>query len=508
MRTRHLYVVGPDSGPALIRTRTTQPFFGIIMTSPLAQLRRNHPSGQPPSSGRDPLKLRLIAWAPWLVLAAAVAVLLALFGGNWLPATEVEVEPVVTRAYDGADTLEEGSRPRQDPYAAPVRFQASGWFEADPFPHRAVTLINGVVREVHVLEGESVEKGQPLVTLVQEDAELQLQGAKADLAAARAAHGSARRELQLAEAREESMRREIAVAQARQRELQDLATRASQLGAEVLSEQEIIQARLRLETHVQSVLALEAQLNERHLESERLVSGVESAQAALEGAEARLAQAELNLARTVIRAPVSGVVQKLLAAPGQKKMLSADAPESATVALLFQPERMQARIDVPLAEAAGLRIGQPVLLESEFLPGAEFRGRVTRIVGEADLQRNTLQAKVSLPDPPMGWRPEILCRARFLDSDQGRASTGMVTSSSGAPASRVLVSEKALLDPSGGRARVWIVDATDLRVEPRDIQLGNEETEGYIAVVSGLLPGDRVVLNPPPGLKAGSRITY
>ena len=41
---------------------------------------------------------------------------------------------------------------------------------------------------------------------------------------------------------------------------------------------------------------------------------------------------------------------------------------------------------------------------------------MTRIVGEADLQRNTLQAKVRVEDPDHRLRPDMLCRAEFLAS--------------------------------------------------------------------------------------------
>lgn len=71
-------------------------------------------------------------------------------------------------------------------------------------------------------------------------------------------------------------------------------------------------------------------------------------------------------------------------------------------AVLFQPDSLQARIDVPLEEAAQLRIGQPVRLRSTLLPNQTFLGQVTRIDGQADLQRNTLQDKVRVLE---GLRP-------------------------------------------------------------------------------------------------------
>ena len=147
--------------------------------------------------------------------------------------------------------------------------------------------------------------------------------------------------------------------------------------------------------------------------------------------EAKIAEAEvtedekeLALTRTKIVSPVDGVVLELKAAPGQKKMLGMDDMDSATMAVLFEKRKLQARVDVPLADARGLVPGQAALVTSDFLPNVEFRGVVTRIVGSADLQRNTLQAKVRVIDPDPRLRPEMLCRVKFLETTGGGKAGG------------------------------------------------------------------------------------
>ncbi|MFP4281993.1 MAG: efflux RND transporter periplasmic adaptor subunit [Opitutales bacterium] len=448
---------------------------------------------------------------------ASLGILFALFGERFLPAARVQVETVVAVL----EAAPEGGAPAggerssgADPFAAEVLFQASGWFEADPYSHRATALASGVVASVHVLEGESVEAGAPLATLIREDAELELAKAEAALAAARAAAATARSEHALSLAQEERTEREIAVARARREELADLAARATGLGSEVISAQEISQARLRLATQEETIAALGVQRRVREIETERWAGYLEQREAELGAARAELAEAELALSRQVVRAPVSGVVQRLLVAPGQKKILMADAPESATVAVLFEPARMQARVDVPLAEASRLFVGQAVLLESEFVPGVELRGQVTRLVGEADLQRNTLQAKIRIEEPPAGWRPEILCRAKFLAAGVGEAV--LAEADSGSPSGagagegglRVYVPGGALFERAGRRAAVWALDDSGVRVEQRRLELGNAGRDGFVAVRAGLRPGDRVVLQPSAALRDGARVRY
>ena len=43
----------------------------------------------------------------------------------------------------------------------PLLFQASGWIEPDPFPVRVTSLYSGVVKEVHVLEGQKIQQEVP-----------------------------------------------------------------------------------------------------------------------------------------------------------------------------------------------------------------------------------------------------------------------------------------------------------------------------------------------------------
>ncbi|MEX0330599.1 MAG: efflux RND transporter periplasmic adaptor subunit [Puniceicoccaceae bacterium] len=489
------------------------------MDDKLKAISRKQPSGSsPPKPPRKPhLKRLLIKQAPWLFAAVAVLLFLLLFGDRFFPAVGVEVETVVTLPEAGA--VPTASAPSAGPqtddaYASASLFQASGWFESDPFPYRATALASGVVESVQVLEGQPVEAGEPIATLIRDDAELKMQTAAANLEAMQASLEAATSEQELARARVESMRQQIEVAKSRRQELADLAERADELGAEIMAEQEIIQAKLRLKTQEQALIALQAQLREREIETERLDRQLQLRQSMVEEAQVRLATAKLEYDRMVIRAPVTGIVQRLMVAPGQKKVLMADNPESATVALLYQPEHLQARIDVPIAEAYRLVPGQAVLVESEFLPGQELRGYIQRIVGEADLQRNTLQVKVKIENPPATLRPEILCRARFLDSKvvgsdgtpvKASAETMVSGSSTGL---RLLVPVAALFDRNGQRASTWVVAPDGNRASLREVALLGEERDGYAFIQSGLLPGDRVIVRSSGNLKEGKRIKY
>jgi putative ABC transport system ATP-binding protein len=134
----------------------------------------------------------------------------------------------------------------------------------------------------------------------------------------------------------------------------------------------------------------------------------------LERAEVDLAEAALRLERHVVRASIDGVVLRRLVEPGSRLMLDGDHALGSAVAVLYDPARLQVRVDVPLADAPKIGAGQPAEIAVEASPGKIFRGVLTRWVGEADIEKNTIQAKVSLRDPDSSIRPEMLARVRFL----------------------------------------------------------------------------------------------
>lgn len=487
--------------------------------------------GDPPGEGdavlartrRRDFRSRLAGLLPWLLLIGFLALLAGIFGNRLLPARELTIATVVTirqsaeEANSAAKALASSpARARSDDsasrYEGPMLFQASGWVEPDPYPVKATALIDGVISTVSVLEGERVEKGQELAALIDDDARLDLETARARLESLLAQLDSHHQQIAAAEAQLGTLEKSVIAALARKNEAQDLAERLTRATRSGVAEREITQARLELatrEAEVEALAATEAELKANLIRHEKMHVDFE---ARISEAKTDIARKQLALDRTRIPAPISGRILRLLATPGQKRMLGMDDPESATIAVLYDPESLQARIDVPLSEAAQLAIGQPVRLRSELLPDRVFQGHVSRIVGEADLQRNTLQAKVTILDPDDRLRPDMLCRAEFLATPESNASSdprGPTDPRTSNTRIRIFLPKAALAgaetSPPSDQRTIWKVDASGERVTPQQIELGKEEREDHQLVLEGLRPGDRVVLAPPSDLKPGER---
>lgn len=468
------------------------------------------PGSEGPETQKAALSQRRLATVvPWLLLLGFLCLSWILFGDRLERSIPVEVESVVTlkRSVDQPVTgqVSEGN-PASDPWGAGTLFQASGWIEPDPLPIKATALVNGVVERVGILEGEVVKQGQILAELISEDFELDLETAESDLTSLKAqakAHESA---IKAGAARIVTLDKKVEAGGKRCLELEDRLKRLERAKAGAISEEALTLAKLQLETHESEVDALKISRVELESDLESLEATRKEFEAKILRAEVEVKRRRLALERTNITSPIDGVVLRLLAVPGQKRMLDMDDPDSATVAILYQPGELQVRIDVPLEEAAQLNVGQAVRLRSNFLPDRVFNGSVTRIVGEADLQRNTLQAKVRVEDPDHRLRPDMLCRAEFLAS--GVEPDGSSNDGAAGEIGRIsiFVPEASLINRNGVEAELWAIDDSGARIEKRTVVLSNESKDGFVLATGDIRPGDRVIVGPPGELEVGSKV--
>jgi RND family efflux transporter MFP subunit len=483
-----------------------------------------------PAPAADRIPVPKFAWKTRVALpAAVVAALLLLLGYTakdalW-PRRAVHVVPVVVKAAGV------GAAPSSGGAVGGV--QAPGWVEADPYAFAASALTGGVVKDVLALEGQAVKAGEVVATLVDDDAKLALARSEAELAQRQATLEAAQRQwdnpiertravavgdAMVAETQAMILKHhaEQRVEEAKLSAAREEFTRIEQSSKDrASSEIEVIRARQSLAAQEATLNAikvqedvLKAQLAQRQAElaaaKENLRLRIEESRALAEAkatlalAQAARDEAALRLSRTQVRSPADGIVMQRLVEPGSKLLLEMDDPKSAQAVRLFDPKRLQVRVDVPLADAAKVGVGQEAQIVVGVLPDRTYKGKVTRIVNEADIQKNTLQVKVAIADPSAELKPEMLARVRFLASSPTTSSTGTTT------AQGIFIPD-ALIDRGGGMTMVWVVDPRNSVAEFRMIELGQARQDGWIAVAGGLQAGDRLI-SDPKGLKEGQKI--
>ena len=226
--------------------------------------------------------------------------------------------------------------------------------------------------------------------------------------------------------------------------------------------------------------------------------GIDIERSHLDGVKASLDTARLRLERCRIKTPVDGVVIERLTSPGSRVSFG-DGPHTAHVIHLYDPEKLQVRADIPLADAAKVGVGQAAEIVIDLLPDTVFQGVVTRFVHRADIAKNTIEAKVRILDPSPLLKPDMLARVRILEAGSSESITTIRTRT------RVFAPVEAV---QNGVA--WVVgDRQGDRgiAMRRTIKIGDRIADGWIDIVDGLRPGDLIIVDETPVQDEPIRVT-
>jgi len=308
--------------------------------------------------------------------------------------------------------------------------RVSGFIEADDI--RLGSRVGGRVAQVHVEEGDRVEKGKILVELEPFDIDQREAEARANLAAKAAEHrklvdgfrpeekiqarqryeqfksqherlktGPRPQEIAAARAQEDVAEAQLELTKqtyARTMELakrnaatQDEVDRATEElkvagGMKIVRQKEL---ELLLEgTRKEDIAAAEAQMSEAKAAWDLTEKGyrkedVDLAKAAVEAAEAALNVVLEQKKELKITAPMAGVIESLDLQPGD--LVAASAP----VMSMLDTGRLWVRAYLP--EDERLEIGQRVPVSVDAFPGEFFTGEVTFISRDAEFTPNNVQ---------------------------------------------------------------------------------------------------------------------
>ena len=260
---------------------------------------------------------------------------------------------------------------------------------------QVTALVSGPVAEVRVSGTQTVKKGDVLVVLDDADARVDVATAEAALVQAQQRFGQAAAQVGSARAKLASRGADIAQARARlaeanaglERARVELARREALAGSGAVSGDELSAARAAYATArasrdlaaagIVSAQATSASADSDVAASEALVRGTDIATAPdVAASRARLAGARLGLARTVIRAPIDGVVTNRQVQVGQR--IAAGAPIMTLVPVA------SAYVDANFKESQlrGVKPGQRVKLTSDYYGGSVvFHGSVVGFSG-------------------------------------------------------------------------------------------------------------------------------
>jgi len=214
-------------------------------------------------------------------------------------------------------------------------------------------------------------------------------------------------------------------------------------------------------------------------ELDTAVSESEKAQADVKAAEAADAIARLNLERSRVRAPFTGAVAQRVASAGD--YVSVGAP----IVRLVQNDPLRLRLEVPERESVAVRVGQMVRVRVEGDTNV-YSGKLARVAPAIRESDRMLQIEGDVPNQGV-LRAGLFARAEIIVQANEPAVS--------VPASALVV--------FAGLEKVLLV--RDGRATEKSVVTGRRDG-GWVEIVSGLSPGDTVVLDPG-GMRTGQAVT-
>ena len=131
---------------------------------------------------------------------------------------------------------------------------------------------------------------------------------------------------------------------------------------------------------------------------------VKSARAGVAQAKAALAYARQQVANASIRTPIAGTVAMRNIEPGQ--MASTGTQLIAVVAL----DSIYFEAKVSEIDIGRVKVGQPVQVEVDALPGRKYRGAVRKLYPTADSKSRQFLIRIAIPNPGGELRPGMFAK--------------------------------------------------------------------------------------------------
>jgi HlyD family secretion protein len=220
-------------------------------------------------------------------------------------------------------------------------------------------------------------------------------------------------------------------------------------------------AKAQLDTAKEHLRALQTAGKQAQIDGAR--AQVASAQGQLHSAEAQVAYAE-------VRSPGAGVIADRplyagdIAAPGSPLLVVMDV------------SRVVARVNVPTADAAGIKVGQPATVTLADT-GQEVQGKVTVVSPATDPNSSTVQVWVQVENPGRALKAGAAVHVSIVTETIKNA---------------MLVPVAAILPGETGGTAVLVIDS-DATAHRRAVQLGVRQGD-KVQVLTGVLPREDVVV--------------
>jgi HlyD family secretion protein len=207
--------------------------------------------------------------------------------------------------------------------------------------------------------------------------------------------------------------------------------------------------------------------------------------------EAQLKQARERLAKTEIRAPMSGKVTAVFIKQGETAVPSAMSIAGSDLMVIANTGSLYAEVNVDEADVARVEVGQEATIAPAAFPDKSWKGEVEQVAISPKTQTGqskTYQVRIKLEQTEQAhFRPGMSCRAEISTRVADAAPILAV------PVQAVRYEDSDDVNKKSDKASVFV--ARDGKVQKRSVETGAAD-DTYIAIVNGITAGEQVVTGP------------
>ena len=219
---------------------------------------------------------------------------------------------------------------------------------------------------------------------------------------------------------------------------------------------------------------------------------VASLNGAIGVAQANLRATAVAVEQTLIRAPFDGVVLTKNANVGDIiTPFSSAADSKGAVVNMADMSTLEVEADVSETSISKISVGQPVQIQLDAFPDLRIPGKVSRTVPTVDRSKATLLVKIEFIERDPRVLPDMSAKVSFL--------TRPLTEAEKAPVTAV---QSSAVTKRDGKDVVFVIE-NDIAKQTAIVVAGKI---GDLVQVSGVKPGEKVVISPSEKLKDGAAV--
>jgi RND family efflux transporter MFP subunit len=216
------------------------------------------------------------------------------------------------------------------------------------------------------------------------------------------------------------------------------------------------------------------------------------AKAGVSAAQAGARVAEVAVEQTLIRAPFDGVVLTKNANVGDTVTpFSASIDTKGAVVTVADMATLEVEADVSESNLQKIGVNQPCEIQLDAFPEMRFRGTVARLVPTVDRSKATVMTKVRFVERDLRILPEMSAKVAFLSKEVPEAERKP----------RTVVNPEAVVTRDGSSVVFVVAEG-----RARAVAVQTAERLGEAVALSGVKPGDKVVLRPEAKLRDGAAV--